>query len=98
MNDNWINDLFHSVKATTDSPSRAIDPRNCECSISHREIWQKAATKAMARKATAPGVDWIAVHEESGKMYIYQVAGYTYTRGLFCDCLNRQGRVETRIR
>lgn len=90
MSNNFFNDLMHSVKATSDK--RYADPRDCECIISHREIWKKAP-KAMARKATAPGVNWIAIHEIGNNIVVYQVAGYTPDRGLFCDLLDDNGRV-----
>lgn len=84
-----------TVKATSDT--RYSDPRDCECLISHREIWQKAP-KAAARKATAEGVNWIAIKEKGGDFFIYQVGGYTRDRGLFCDLLDRSGRVVDSIR
>ena len=79
-----------TVKATSDT--RYLSPIDCECFISHREIWSKAP-KASARKATAEGVNWIAVKEKDGDFYIFQVSGYTMDRGLFCDMLDRSGRV-----
>jgi len=79
------------VNASTNSDKRYISPLDCECYISHREIWSKAP-KAAARKATMPGVNWIAVDESDG-FYIYQVSGYTQESGMFCYNLDKEGRI-----
>lgn len=57
-----------------------------------REIWTKAP-RAQARKATAKGVQGVAIHATGKKFHIFQVSGYTPERGIFCDMLNEDGKV-----
>ena len=78
-------------KAHTNSRKRYIDCLNGQAYISDREIWSRAP-KAVARKATAEGVNGIAIDEENGAFRIFQVSGYTRERGLFCDLLDEKGR------
>ena len=80
------------VKATSNSNYRYADPRDCECFISYREIWQKAP-RATARKVTNESVNWIAIDESDGDFYIFQIAGYSHDRGLFNYQLDRNGRI-----
>ena len=88
-----FNDYMHAVSAhVTRGSNRRTDPRDNSAFITHREIWSKAP-RAAARKATAEGVNGIAVNEDGGKFYIFHISGYTPERGLFCDCLNEAGQV-----
>lgn len=89
MKNNFM-DYLHAVRATVTNSSRATNPANCEVLITHREIWTRA-TRAAARKATADGVNGIAVNEKNGDFYIFQISGYTPERGLYCDLLDRNG-------
>ena len=57
-----------------------------------REIWSKSP-KAAARKATAPGVNHLAIKVVNGSFRIYQISGYTPEKGLYCDLLNEKGQV-----
>lgn len=83
---------MHFVTATTDSQERYTNPLNCESYITYKEIWTKAP-KATARKATAKGVNHITIKETDGDFYIFQISGYTPERGIYCDLLDRSGRV-----
>lgn len=80
------------ITASVRNSDRARDPRNCQAYTTAREIWKKAP-RAAARKATAPGVNGIALDETGGKFFIFQISGYTPERGLYCDLLNERGQV-----
>lgn len=80
------------MRAHVINSTRYIDPVDNTAYIDPVEIW-KRTTKAAARKATAPDVNNIAVDEKDGGFYIFQVSGYNTDRGLYCDLLNREGRV-----
>lgn len=70
------------------------DCRTCEILTTAREVWTRATTKAAARKATAPGVIGYAAEAlPGGDLFIFQVSGYTPTRGAYCDILNERGQV-----
>ena len=87
----WM-DYLHSVTAHCIDPHRSIDPRNNEAYVTHREIWTRAP-KAIARKATADGVNHICIDESNGQFRIFQISGYTPDRGLFVDMLDENGKV-----
>ncbi len=86
-----FNDLLHTVKASTTNSTRSTSPLDCQAIITHREIWTRAP-RAAAKKATADGVNAIALDETAGRFYIFQVSGYTPERGLYCDLLDETGR------
>ena len=68
--------------------------QTCEILTTAREVWTRATTRAAARKATAPGVIGYAAEAlKNGKLYIFQVSGYTRDRGAYCDILNERGQV-----
>lgn len=73
---------------------RYMNPLNCDQYTTAREIWKKAPAAA-ARKATADGVNGVSIKVIEGRFYIYQISGYTYDRGLYCDLLNERGQVVT---
>lgn len=83
---------MQTITARTDNPNRYKDPRTGEAIITAGELWTKAP-KAAARKATAEGVHNIAVHEHGKTIFIYQICGFTPSRGLYCDILNESGQV-----
>ena len=87
----WM-DYLHSVKATCISPRRSVSYLDNMANVTHREIWTRAP-RAAARKATAAGVNCIAIDETGGGFRIFQISGYTPERGLYCDCLDESGRV-----
>ena len=68
--------------------------QTCEILVNAREVWTRATTRAAARKATAPGVIGYAAEAlPGGDLFIFQVSGYTPTRGAYCDILNEHGQV-----
>jgi hypothetical protein len=71
---------------------RYADPRNCNQYTTAREIWKKS-NRAAARKATADGVNQIAIKATGNRFYIYQISGYTMEKGLFCYNLNESGQI-----
>ncbi len=80
------------IKCSSNNGNRYKSPLNGDSFISCREIWARAIPAA-ARKATATGVNWIAIDEDNGKFYIYQVSGYTHDSGLFNFRLNEKGQI-----
>lgn len=80
------------MRAHVINSDRYIDPVDNTAYIDPAEIWERT-TKAAARKATAPDVNYIAVDEKNGGFYIFQVSGYSIDRGLYCDLLDHEGRV-----
>ena len=92
MMDNNFFDM--PIRCSSKGGDRWQDCTNCRSYTTAREIWSKAP-KAAARKATAPGVNGIAIDETGGKFYIYQIGGYTPERGAYCDILNELGQVVT---
>ena len=91
MKNNFF-DYLHATRASLKNSDRRTDPRDNSAFLTHREIWSRA-TKAAARKATADGVNGIALDETGGRFYIFQISGYTPERGIFCDILNEAGQV-----
>lgn len=68
--------------------------QTCEILTTAREVWTRSTTRAAARKATAPGVIGYAAEAlPGGDLFIFQVSGYTPTRGAYCDILNERGQV-----
>jgi hypothetical protein len=85
-------DYLYSVKASCVEPHRAVSYIDNQADVTHREIWTRAP-RATARKATASGVNHIALDETDGQFFIFQISGYTKERGLYCDLLDKAGRV-----
>lgn len=84
----------HILRATIKGEEARQDCRTCEILTTAREVWTRATTKAAARKATAPGViGYTAEALPGGQLFIFQVSGYTPTRGAYCDMLNERGQV-----
>lgn len=80
------------VKCSTNNKDRHISCLDNETYITYREIREKAIP-AVAEKATANGVNWIAIDESNGDFYIYQISGYVPDLGLFNYCLDRSGNI-----
>ena len=80
------------IKCYSNNGNRYKSPLNSDSFISCREIWERAI-QAAARKATAAGVNWIAIDESNGDFYIYQISGYTPDLGLFNYSLDRNGNI-----
>ena len=80
------------IRCSATNSTRAKNPMNGESYTTAREIWTRAP-RAAARKATAEGVNGIAIDESGGGFFIIQISGYTPERGLYCDMLDESGRV-----
>lgn len=84
----------HFLKASIKGEESRRDCIKCDILSTPREVWTRATTKAAARKATAPGVIGYAAEAlPGGDLFIFQISGYTPTRGAYCDILNERGQV-----